>query len=124
VVLRSPAHRKGLRALALVLALQAAAQPPLPIDFDLSRVRSADFVIGRLPGSCRRGNGEEIVVCGSRSGADAYPYREMERIFRARPLRAEIGLRGNATGRAYVEQATLDRGAVSTRVMIGLRLPF
>ena len=111
-------------ALSLVLALQAAAQAPLPIDFDLSRMRPAGFELGRLPGSCARGAGEEIVVCASRPSGEAYPYVEMERLFRARPIRAEMGLGGNMTGRAYLEQVPGDRGAVSNRVMVGIRLPF
>jgi hypothetical protein len=111
-------------ALSLVLALQAAAQSPLPIDFDLSRLRPDEFALDRLPGSCRRGAGEEIVVCASRPSREAYPYAEMERLFRARPIRAEMRLGSNMTGRAYLEQGPGDRGAVSNRVMFGIRLPF
>jgi hypothetical protein len=109
-------------AFALMLAFQAAAQPPLPIDFDLARVRPIDSDLGRLPGNCRRGPDEEVVVCGSRPRGE-YPYAEMERLFRIRPIRAEMRI-GSMTGRAYVEQAAGDRGAVSNRVMFGIRLPF
>ena len=111
-------------ALSLVLALQAAAQSPLPIDFDLSRLRPDEFELGRLPGSCRRGASEEIVVCASRPSGEAYPYAEMERLFRAPPIRAEMGLGGNMIGRVFVEQGPGDRGAVANRVMVGIRLPF
>ena len=109
-------------SLALMLALQTAAQPPLPIDFDLARVTPAESRLGRLPGTCRAGAGEEIVVCGTRPRG-AYPYAEMERLFRARPIRAEMAI-GTMTGRAFVEQVELDRGAVSRRLMFGISLPF
>ena len=79
-------------SLALMLAIQTAGQPPLRIDFDLARVTPADFDLGRLPGTCRGGAGEEIVVCGTRPRG-AYPYAEMGRLFRARPIRAEMATR-------------------------------
>ena len=108
-------------SVALMLAFQASAQAPLRIDFDLARVRPLDFDLGSLSGACRRGPGDEIVVCGR--PRSTYPYEEMERLFRIRPIRAETRI-DNATGRAFVEQVAGDRGAVANRVMVGIRFPF
>ena len=48
---------------------------------------------------------------------------EMERVFAMAPIVAEMRLGGAATGSA-VESVALDRGAVSTRLMLGITLPF
>ncbi len=108
-------------SIALMLALQASAQPPVRIDFDLARIRPLDFDLGALPGTCRRRAGDEIVVCGR--PRNTYPYAEMERLYGTRPIRAEARI-GNMVGRAFVEQVAGDRGAVANRVMFGIRLPF
>jgi hypothetical protein len=42
----------------------------------------------------------------------------------ARPTRAEVDLGGNVQGRVHAEAVAMDRGAVSNRVMIGIRWPF
>jgi hypothetical protein len=114
-------------SLALFLALQAAAAAPaparplVPLDFDLARFSPEGFA---LPGwACSRGDPAAITVCGRRV-AGAYPLAEMARIFEPRRLVAETRLTGNLIGDVHVESAPMDRGAVSNRVMIGLRLPF
>jgi hypothetical protein len=110
-------------SLTLMLALQAAAAPApaLPeIDFDLARYSRIELGLGR--DACRRG-GSEIVVC-ARRGAGAYPLEEMARIFEPGRLIAETRLIGNVMGGVRVESVPMDRGAVSNRVMVGLRLPF
>jgi hypothetical protein len=48
----------------------------------------------------------------------------MARIFEPGRLVAETRLQGGLTGDVHVESAPMDRGAVSNRVMVGLRLPF
>ena len=111
--------------LAVLLAVQAAAAAPapMPIDFDLARLRAADpFGESRV---CDRTAADAIVVCGRRvpRGA-AYPMAEMARRYERGPLVAETGLGGSVTGRAFVEAVELDRGAVSNRFMIGIRIPF
>ena len=110
--------------LTLVLALQAIAAPaPAPplldLDFDLGRYSRLE--LGR---DCRRDDPSAITVCGRRSSGGAYPLEEMARIFEPGRLIARTRIAGNLTGDVHVESAAMDRGAVSNRVMIGLRLPF
>jgi hypothetical protein len=112
--------------LALFLALQAAAAPasapgPLQLDFDLARFSAAGF---GLPGrACDRGGASAIVVCGRRA-AGAYPLAEMARIFEPGRLVAETRITGNVIGDVHAESVSMDRGAVSNRAMVRLRLPF
>lgn len=110
--------------LILALAFQAAAAPAPPlarIDFDLARYSQVELGLGH--GACNRADPDAIVVC-ARRGAGAYPLEEMARIFEPGRLVAETRLAGNLTGDVHVESAAMDRGAVSNRVMVGLRLPF
>ena len=116
-------------SLALMLVLQAAVPPPAPplvapIDFDLARYRPADFGPGAAARACRNGDPAAIVVCGRRSSTGTYPLDEMAAIFEPGPLVAETRLTGNLQGRAFVEAVELAPGMVSTRFMVGIRLPF
>jgi hypothetical protein len=107
-----------------LLALQAAAAPaapPLHLDFDLARYSQTELGLGR--GACRRDDPSAIVVCGRRGGG-AYPLAEMARIFEPGRLVAERRLTGNLIGDVHLESAPIDRGAVSNRILVGLRLPF
>lgn len=121
-------------SLSLVLALQAAAAeaaPPsvprwtvsvptagAPIDFDLSRYRSAG-------GNCLGAGVAEVVVCGRRGGAGDYPMAHWDRIFAPPPpIRAEMSLGGNVRAGIHAEARPMDRGAVSNRVMIGIGTRF
>lgn len=117
-------------SLTLLMALQAAApataQRVLSIGFDLADVRAAEEE-GALPyqrRDCRRGAGDEIVVCGRRPSDEAFPMDEMARRYAEEPIVAEMGLGGGATARTLVEQVQLDRGAMSNRVMIRITIPF
>ena len=110
----------------LLLAFQAAAAPASPapylhIDFDLARFARAE--LDRPGRACGRGDSSAITVCGRRA-AGVYPLAEMARIFEPGRLVAETRLAGNLTGDVHLESVPMDRGAVSNRVMIGLRLPF
>ena len=115
-------------ALVFLLALQAAAPPPAlgAIDFDLARVRPAEFGLdgaGRTRG-CDRADSSTIVVCGRRPSGVGYPLQEWARIFEPRPIVAETRLTGNLSGRAYVESVAFPNGEISNRVMVGVKLPF
>ena len=107
-------------ALTLLLALQAAGQPPLSGTeaFDLARLRPAPTA------ACREQNASEIVVCGRRQGGDGYRLKEMPRTFVEKPLRAETSIGGSAKARAYVEQVQMPDGQISKRIMFGVKLPF
>lgn len=120
-------------SLTLVLALQTAVATPAPaappparppfamLDFDLARYRPADG-----DGRCAGAGAGEVLVCGlRRRGGGAYPIDYWGRIFGPpAPIRAEMNLGGNVQGRIHAEAVTMDRGAVSNRVMVGIRMPF
>jgi len=121
-------------SLILVLSLQAAAvaspaapaapPPPAPasvrpLDFDLAHYRSSES------GTCLGAAGSDVLVCGRRRGRGAYPIDYWDRIFGPeRPIRAEMNLGGGVQGRVYTDAVPMDRGAVSERVLVGIRLPF
>jgi len=109
-------------SLALLIALQAAAPPPVDIrkmDFDLSLYRP------RPTSGCEPEAGG-ILVCGRRPVADLSP-EEMARLaklYEQGPIDAETGLVGKVRGRVYTEEVAMPGGQVSKRAMIGIRLPF
>lgn len=109
-------------SLALLIGLQAAAAAAPaaePSDFDLARYRRSEAQDCGTPGAA------EILVCGRRLNQATGPSAEMERRYGPRPLgKAEIGLGGGLVGRAFTESVAMDRGAVSKRLMIGIKLPF
>jgi hypothetical protein len=106
-------------SLALLLALQTAAQAPaLPpaIEFDLAKVKPSD--------PCRSGGGgSDIVVCGRRPRGD-YDIEKWARIFATEPLVAETAIGRGAVARAYSESVAMPGGQVSKRAMVGIKLPF
>lgn len=95
---------------AWMIIAQVASAPPLEIDFDLKTVKPADCA----------GAAGEIVVCARR-----------QRDLRLAPLpptldalpRADVRLPGGATGQVRLDKKVFP-GAVSNRVMAGVRLPF
>ncbi len=102
-------------AAALLWAFQLAAAPvPDAIEFDLAKYRPAER-------RCGEGDATEIVVCGRRRPE---PGLELDPRWIDKPLKAEIGLRGGATLRAYGESVEMPGGHVSKRGMIGIKLPF
>ena len=119
-------------SLALMLLLQAGAVPPpappapVRIDFDLARYRPGVGGEGDAAPACRgrAGGPGEVVVCGPRRSGGAYPFAEMARRYAVRPLMAETGIVGNVRGDVHGETVELDRGAVSQRAVVRLRLPF
>lgn len=119
-------------SLPLLLAFQtAAAAAPVPeivlapIDFDLASVRRLDPDRDAIRAQgCDRSDPDAIVVCGRRPTGGTYPVGQWERIFALDPIRAEMRLTGNMVGSAVVDQVVLDRGAVSNRVMLRIRMPF
>jgi len=119
--------------LTLILAVQAAATPATPaagprwavvapagaIDFDLARYSA------RQDESCPGAVAGEVLVCARRrGGSGAYPLDYWAAVFADRPIRAEMDLGGNVQGRIHAEAVAMDRGAVSNRVMVGIRMPF
>lgn len=111
--------------LFLWLAVQSGSAPApsglAPVYFDLAEARTDGEETGGIA-RCR-GRPGELVVCGRRRGND-YPLEEMERRYRWEPPKAEIGLGGGTTARAYLDQVELPQGQISKRVMVGIKLPF
>lgn len=113
-------------ALQTAVAIPAAPAPPparpafAMLDFDLARYRPADG-----DGRCAGAWAGDVLVCGPRRRGGAYPIAYWARIFGPeRPIRAEMNLGGNVQGRIHAEAVAMDRGAVSNRVMVGIRMPF
>ena len=105
--------------LALLLALQAAAPPaPAAPAFDLRNYRPSPD-----DARCGSANGQEIIVCGRRGGY-VYPLEEMERLFKEKPIRAEVGIAPNTSLRAYGDQVGMPDGQISKRAMVGVKLKF
>ncbi|HEX8309235.1 MAG TPA: hypothetical protein VF645_12540 [Allosphingosinicella sp.] len=106
-------------SLALLLALQAAAQAPSgvqAIDFDLAKAKPSN--------PCESGGrGSDIVVCGRRPRGD-YDMEKWARIFATEPLVAETSIGRGAVARAYTESVAMPGGQVSKRAMVGIKLPF
>ncbi|QAY79053.1 hypothetical protein [Sphingosinicella sp. BN140058] len=106
----------------LMLQTAAASSAPVPSDFDLAKIRAADTDLS-ITGRCAASNAAEIVVCGRRRSPDADRDRYRPE-FAEKPLRAEIGIGGGATARAFVDSVAMPNGEVSKRVMVGVKLPF
>ena len=92
----------------------------LAVDIERLRSGSGGGCIGAAPG--------DVFVCGPRrAGRGDYPLAMWDRIYAPRPIRAQTNLGPHADARVYTEQrdfSSQDRGAVSNRVMIGLRTRF
>ena len=103
-------------AMPVLIARDGAATR---IAFDLERLRTAG------PATCRGGAAGDILVCGPRRGGGAYPLAYWARVFGPEPpIRAEMDLGGGVQGRIHSEAVPMDRGAVSNRVMVGIRTRF
>ena len=114
-------------SLSLLLILQAAAAAPVRDSAGgEAQVSRIDFDLRALAGArgCSAGEPADILVCGRRRAAPDYPIEAAERMFRTEPLVAEIRLSGNFRGDVQVESVQLDRGAVSRRAMVRVRIPF
>lgn len=114
-------------SLSLLLALQAAT-PMLTDrqlqDFDLKEFERAAEA-GPGPGARRRcasDDPNQIIVCGSRGqGQRLEPLPD---IYEKGPIMAETRLFGRVTGCVCLEKATMPGGAVSNRIVVGLKMPF
>lgn len=111
-----PAESHQRWAMPVLIARDGGATP---IAFDLERLRTAGAA------TCRSAAAGDVLVCGARrGGAGDFPMAIWDRIFTPRPIRAEMNLGGNVQGRIHAEAVPMDRGAVSNRVMVGIRWPF
>ena len=109
-----PAEPRRRWAMPVLVASDGGATP---VAFDLERLRST--------ATCRDGAAGDILVCGARRRGGAYPLDHWARVFGPEPpLRAEMDLGRGVQGRIHAEAVPMDRGAVSNRVMIGIRTRF
>ena len=111
-------------ALALLMAVQAAASSApagaVPIEFDLKTHKPAPDPEGAA--ACAQQSASDIVVCGRRG--PGYRVPELDGRYDEKPLRAEIGIGGGTTVRAYVESVEFPNGQVSKRAMVGVKMKF
>ncbi len=109
-----------------ILALQAAAPAAVPGDFDLARLRPIEFDLSMRQGAgdCVSPDPSSILVCGRRRRDGDYQYQAWAREFEPRPIVAETALAGNVMAAVHGESVGVDRGAISHRVMLRIRVPF
>lgn len=108
-------------SVALLLSLQAAAPPAAaqPVDFDLAQYRRSP------PRGCGDAQGADILVCGRRLNQDIEITPEMEKRYGPKgPIKAETDLAEGVVGRVFTESAPMDRGAVSKRALVGVKIAF
>ncbi|MCP3735999.1 5'-nucleotidase [Sphingomonas sp. RP10(2022)] len=102
--------------LAIVMAVQAMAGPPVPAD-----LRPAKPALPAVPCGETDARGD-IVVCARARNADRLPRLDADR-YAQQPIRAATGI-GKVRVSAEAEQGTLPNGQSSPRAMLRLKLPF
>jgi hypothetical protein len=112
--------------LTLLLALQAAAPPPVPVTTGPGGLIQLDFDLGKYSrsASCDGGGPYDVVVCGSRRNAGRNRVYPLTGDFEAKPLVAEMGVGGNMKASMELEDVELTTGIISHRMMMRLKLPF
>lgn len=78
--------------------------------------------VSAVPRRCPPAPDGAIVVCGS--DPDRFRIKPLATEFRNDPVQAEIGLGDGIKLDAHLDSATLVGGAVSKRVMVGVKLKF
>ena len=115
-------------SLTLVLALQAAAPMLEAESFDLKDLDRPDAPKLGAPvvNRCAEVDPDEILVCGSRGGSKEYRIQPLPPGYSSESglPKAEVGLGGGITGRAYFDSVTMPDGTVSKRIMIGIGTKF
>lgn len=109
--------------MAVALILLFAAAPPVPveaIDYRLPVQEESP----RIVDTCRRGVGEEIVVCGRRT--DRYRLEELKPPPGAEPRGSGVIGHDLPFGRVepLLETVVRSDGWVDKRVMVTLKMPF
>jgi hypothetical protein len=94
------------RLLGSIVLLQLAAAAPEP-----------------APG-CDRGAGQEIVVCGTRTGPSPYRLPKLPEKYGPKQIRAETDAIPGVHTRAHVDSSTMPDGNVSKRLMVTFTTPF
>ena len=105
---------------ALWFLLQAASTVT-PSDFDL---KSLDPPARPDPPHCATpDSSDEIVVCG-RTDVSRYRYRDLPNPYAEKPVRAEMGLGGAATGKVEAQEVMRPDGIPDKRIMFTFKTKF
>lgn len=75
-------------------------------------------------GDCDRPRGDDIVVCGSRTGQNPYRLPKLPQRYDPKQIRAETGVIPGVKTRAHVDTVGMPDGYRSNRVMVTFSLPF
>jgi hypothetical protein len=73
---------------------------------------------------CNRSRGNDIVVCGSRTGPNPYRLPKLPQKYDARRIRAETNLIPGVKSSAHVDTVGMPDGNRSNRLMVTFKLPF
>lgn len=73
---------------------------------------------------CGRSQGDEVVVCGSRSGESPYRLPKPSPEYEEKPLRAETDVIPGVRTRAHVQSEQMPDGNLAKRLMVTFSLPF
>ena len=73
---------------------------------------------------CDRPRGDDIVVCGSRTGQNPYRLPKLPQRYDPKQVRAETSLIPGVKTRAHVDTEAMPDGYRSNRMMVTFSLPF
>ena len=73
---------------------------------------------------CNRARGDDIIVCGSRTGRSPYRLPKLPQRYDPRQIRAETSVIPGVRTRAHVDTEAMPDGNRSNRVMVTFSLPF
>lgn len=78
--------------------------------------------VAAVPRHCPSAPEGQIVVCGT--DPDSFRLKPVAGDFHNDPVRAEMGIGANTKLDIHLQSATLAGGAISNRVMVGLKIKF
>ena len=73
---------------------------------------------------CNRPRGDDIVICGSRTGESPYRLPKLPDRYEAKRIRAETNVIPGVHTRAHVDTTTMPDGYRSNRAMVTFSVPF
>lgn len=73
---------------------------------------------------CGTGDGDEVVVCGTRPGQDRYRLPKLPDKYERKPIRAETDIIPGVHTRAHVESETMVDGQESKKLLFTFSIPF
>jgi len=73
---------------------------------------------------CNRSRGDDIVVCGSRTGQNPYRLPKLPQRYDPKQIRAETSVIPGVKTRAHADTEAMPDGYRSNRMMVTFSLPF